>query len=66
MEMLSRKFSAPKSKDVAQWQKVQFLVAHGFRFQPAYRIGGDSQTAQYPATLEEARTFVQTHAGRPG
>jgi len=66
MEMLSRKFSAPKSKDVAQWLKVQFLVEHGFRFNPAYRIGGDLQSVRYPATLEEARVFVQTHAGRPG
>lgn len=61
MEMLSRKFSAPKSKDVAQWQKVQFLVERGFRFNRAYRLGGESQVMRYPATLKEARIFVHTH-----
>ena len=62
MEMLSRKFSAPKSKDVAQWRKVQFLVEHGFRFQRVYQFSGDggSLSAQYPDTLEEAKVFVRT------
>lgn len=60
MEMLSRKFSAPKSKDLAQWRKVEFLVQHGFRFYTAYeltRIGALS--VEYPATLTEARIFVK-------
>ena len=60
MEMLSRKFSAPKSADVAQWKKVQFLVAHGFRFYTVFRPSewGGKQSVRYPATLEEAKAFV--------
>jgi len=60
MEMLSRKFSAPKSADVAQWKKVQFLVKHGFRFYSVYRnvASGTKQSVRYPTTLEEAKGFV--------
>ena len=60
MEMLSRKFSAPRSADVAQWKKVQFLVEHGFRFYSVYRPSesGGKQSVRYPATLEEAEDFV--------
>ena len=62
MEMLSRKFSAPKSADVAQWKKVQFLVAHGFRFYSVYKAveSGGKQSVRYPSTLEEAKDFVVT------
>ena len=63
MEMLSRKFAAPKSRDIAQWRKIQFLEEHGFRFQRVYRIGHEHRgalSAQYPSTMEEARVFVKT------
>lgn len=61
MEMLSRKFAAPKSRDVAQWQKVKYLVAHGFRFYSVYQAveGGGRLAVRYPATLKEAEVFVQ-------
>ncbi len=36
MVALNRKFSAPKAKDIDQWEKVQFLVNHGFLFQSVY------------------------------
>jgi hypothetical protein len=64
MEMLSRKFSAPRAADVAQWKKVQFLVENGFRFYSVYKVGesGGKQAVRYPATLEEARSFVVTFA----
>lgn len=60
MEMLSRKFSAPKSADAAQWKKVQFLVEHGFRFYPVYtRVeSGVKYLVRYPMTLAEAKDFV--------
>ena len=60
MEMLSRKFSAPKSADIAQWKKVQFLVEHGFRFYSVYRDveSGGKQSVRYPTTLAEAKDFV--------
>lgn len=62
MEMLSRKFAAPKSRDVAQWKKVQFLVEHGFRFYSVYEqtAYGSLRAVRYPATMEEARVFVKT------
>ena len=58
--LLSRKFSAPRSADVAQWTKVQFLVEHGFRFYSVYKPveSGGKQSVRYPATLEEAKAFV--------
>jgi hypothetical protein len=60
MEMLSRKFSAPRSADIAQWKKVQFLVEHGFRFYSVYEAtaSGGKQSVRYPSTLEEAKDFV--------
>lgn len=65
MVMLSRKFSAPKCKDLAQWAKVRFLVEHGFRFYPVYdpRAGG-ILTVKYPNTLEEAKWFVQRYTSQ--
>jgi len=60
MEMLSRKFSTPRSADLVQWKKVQFLVEHGFRFYSVYRVveSGGKQSVRYPATLAEAKDFV--------
>ena len=60
MVMLSRKFSAPRSKDVAQWAIVQFVVNHGFRYYSVYEpseCGGMVRVA-YPKTLREAAEFV--------
>lgn len=57
---LSRKFSAPKSSDTKQWQKVQFLVEHGFLFQSVYeqREDGGHYKVAYPKTIKEAEEFV--------
>ena len=62
MAMLSRKFSAPRSGDIPQWKKVQFLVENGFRFYPVYeRVEpGGLRVVPYPATLKEAKNFVET------
>jgi hypothetical protein len=60
LEMLSRKFSAPKSKDLEQWQKVQYLVEHGFRFYPVRQSHQGGLLVRYPATLKEAKVFVET------
>ena len=67
MEQLSRKFSAPKSTDLMQWRKVQYLVEHGFRFHTAYVqvAPGVSQSIDYPRTLQEAKAFVQTIEAAP-
>lgn len=64
MTAVNRKFSAPKSNDLAQWKKVQFLVEHGFLFQSVYETAGKNDQykmplkVSYPATIEEARDFV--------
>src|SRR5258708_35995303 len=52
---LSRKFKAPKKDDLKQWEKVRFLVDHGFYFDSL-------QAAAYPETIAEAREFVKRHA----
>lgn len=63
MVMLSRKFSAPRCKDLGQWEKVRFLIEHGFRFYPAYELScGGMLAVRYPATLAEAKTFVHRFA----
>jgi hypothetical protein len=61
MERLSRKFSAPKSTDLMQWRKVQYLVEHGFRFHTAYVpvAPGVSRSVDYPQTLQQAKAFVE-------
>jgi hypothetical protein len=59
--MLSRKFSAPKSKDREQWQKVQYLVEHGFRFYPVRKFEEGGLLVRYPATLKEAKVFVEIY-----
>lgn len=53
--LTSRKFKAPKKSDVAQWEKVRLLLAHGFRF---VSIEEGGRRVAYPSTLEEARDFV--------
>lgn len=58
---LGRNFKAPKKNDVKQWEKVRFLVDHGFLFQKI-RVGANHHdTVPYPETLEEAREFVKTY-----
>jgi predicted amidophosphoribosyltransferase len=57
---VSRKFSAPKSTDKPQWEKVQFLTEHGFIFQSVYEQREDKghYKVRYPKTLKEAYEFV--------
>lgn len=57
---LESQFAAPKTSDSEQWKKVQYLVAHGFLFQPVYERGDDGvhYRVSYPQTLEEAKEFV--------
>lgn len=58
---LGRDVKAPKKDDVKQWEKVKFLVDHGFLFQKI-RVGASHHdTVRYPETLEEAKEFVQTY-----
>lgn len=51
----SRCFKAPKRNDDAQWTKVAFLLAKGFRFST---IRENGERVPYPQTLESAQSFV--------
>jgi predicted amidophosphoribosyltransferase len=61
MIRLSRKFSAPKSSDRQQWEKVRYLVESGFLFYSASEMVGPSASKRvsYPRTLQEAKLFVE-------
>jgi hypothetical protein len=61
MIALNRKFSPPRSSDVDQWKKIEFLIEHGFRFQSVYEIinGGGAIRIKYPKTLAEAKELVE-------
>ncbi len=61
MVRLSRKFSAPKSSDIDQWQKVHYLVENGFLFYPIQEMIAPNASirAEYPRTLSEAKLFIE-------
>ena len=58
--VLNRKFAAPPRRDRDQWEKIAYLIDHGFRFQSVYGI--DGQAVSYPSTLAEAKRFVVEYA----
>ena len=58
MVLLNPKFSAPKKTDTAQWEKVKFLVEHGFLFHSVYENEWGGTYVPYPKTLSEAKEFV--------
>jgi hypothetical protein len=60
---MNRKFKAPPSTDIKQWEKVQFLSDHGFRFGSI--VDAEGFRVPYPGTLQEARKFVRDYADRP-
>lgn len=55
---LGRHFKAPKKSDGAQWEKVAFLIRHGFLFQKIRPDPSSSESVPYPKTLKEAKDFV--------
>ena len=58
---VGRHFKAPASDDRAQWEKVRYLVAHGFLFQHVYENPRSGARVPYPATLQEAKEFVERY-----
>ena len=56
-----RHFKAPKKSNKKQWDKIRFLLEHGFRFQKIRVGSGHHDTLPYPKTLEEAKEFVVTY-----
>jgi hypothetical protein len=55
---VGRHFKAPRKDDRAQWEKVRFLVAHGFLFQHVYASPRGGEQIPYPTNLDDARQFV--------
>ncbi|WP_430457966.1 hypothetical protein [Rheinheimera sp.] len=55
---LGRHFKAPKKNNLKQWQKIAFLLEHGFRFQKICIEENSIETVPYPETLEAAKEFV--------
>ena len=55
---VGRHFKAPKKTDTKQWNKVAYLIKHGFHFQKIYDQDHDGQSVPYPDTLQEAKKFV--------
>ena len=53
-----RHFKAPRKTAKRQWDKIRFLVKHGFRFQKIRLASGRQDSVAYPETLEEAREFI--------
>ena len=55
---LGRHFKAPKKTDKKQWDKVAYLMNHGFYFQKVYDQEKGGELIPYPKTLQEAKEFV--------
>jgi phage FluMu protein Com len=55
---VGRNFRARKRGNKNQWEKIEFLVSNGFRFQSIYV---DGKRISYPDTLEEAKLFVEKY-----
>ena len=54
-------FKAPPQSDSEQWQKVQLLYAHGFRF-----IGSGHHTGEsFPARLRDVLDFIERNPDHP-
>jgi predicted amidophosphoribosyltransferase len=61
---LSRKFKAPRVRDIDQWKKVALLIEHGFLFYSHYeRRGPMAYRVEYPRTLAQAHDFIARFAG---
>ena len=58
---LGRHFKAPKKTDKKQWEKVAFLLQHGFHFQKIYDQDKGGEHIPYPRTLQEAKEFVEKY-----
>jgi predicted RNA-binding Zn-ribbon protein involved in translation (DUF1610 family) len=55
---LHSRFKVPRASDVKQWEKVRYLVQHGFRFRPIWDESA-GKVVKYPATLREAIEWVE-------
>lgn len=55
-----RKFKPPKKSNTLQWKKIEYLVSHGFYFQPVQKEVEKNifYRVKYPETLNDAKDFV--------
>jgi len=58
MYHVGRNFKPPKKSDSAQWNKISFLIEHGFLFQKIRPDPKSNNSVPYPDTLQEAKEFV--------
>ncbi len=58
---VGRHFRPPRRDNLAQWEKVRFLIANGFYFQHVYETARGGALVRYPRTLKAAREFVRKY-----
>lgn len=51
-------FKPPRTSNVKQWEKVRYLVEHGFRFRPIWDEEA-GKPISYPETLRDAVDWVE-------
>ncbi|WP_162127617.1 hypothetical protein [Flavobacterium phycosphaerae] len=59
MTLLNQKFKAPKAES-KEWETINFLVAHGFKYQSIYTKKEDGllYKVDYPKNIKDAKEFV--------
>ncbi len=55
---LGRNFKPPKKSDIKQWEKIKYLIDHGFLFQKISIDPNSNESIPYPKDLDEAKDFV--------
>jgi hypothetical protein len=55
---VGRHFKPPNKSDKQQWEKVAYLLEHGFHFQKIHDQEHGGQNVPYPKTLKDAKEFV--------
>ena len=58
---MGRSFKAPRTSDIKQWKKVQWLYSEGFRFIGCGSRGG----AKLPSELHQVETFLKENPKHP-
>lgn len=63
MQMLSRKFAAPKANNKPAWQVIQYLLEQGFRYYSVLHATANQgyHHVAYPKTMAAAREFVRRY-----
>lgn len=60
--LLYRHFKAPPKNDKVQWEKVRYLIEHGYYFGRIKECG--SNWPKPPETLDEAREFIEKYVSK--